>query len=267
MLTRFLSQFGNKIFFRVLGSVVLISLIIFSLFAFITLNSFKGVLDDHLREMEEYTQDEEFLRETHQAFYGAINDLTSKTYLILGGSLAASVLFSFFISFRLSKNLKVLSNFVRDIDSGNFNTTIRVNSNDEFKVLADYINKMVHSLKDKQTEVQSEKIIMESIVMNLSDGIVMFNEEGKVSIINKAAEKVLEVQKKDVIRKSVKELSSTSNILRLYEIMGRSIEEGWVDEHISIWKGDQTKVYSVRASSVVDKEGVFWGFLAIIKIV
>lgn len=225
MSQKILAQFGNRIFIRILVAVMLLSIAIFSLFAFITMNYF----------------------------------------FILGGSLALSVAVSFFISFRLTKNLRSLTKFVQQVGVDNNMEQIHINSNDEFQLLGEYINKMVMSMREKQSEARSEEVVMEAIIMNLSDGIVMFNEGGDISLINGTAEKILEAGRGEVLRKNVKDLSPTSNVLRLYEMMGRSIEEGWVDEHLSLWKGGKTKVYPVKASSVVDNDGVFWGFLAIIK--
>lgn len=259
------SRFRNKIFIRVFFAVILLSLAVFALFAFITMNSFKGVLAEHLEEMEEYTPDEAFSGETHQIFYRAIDDLEKQTFLILGSSILLATGASFFISSRLTRNLRALTRFIEQVDSGNPDAKIHIVTKDEFWVLAEHLKKMLSSIKTKQRELLSEKTVMESIVLNLSDGVVMFNEQGKITIINKTAEKILRLSKSEILDQNIKDLSTTHNISRLYEIMGRSIAEGCVDEYLSVWEGEKTKVFPVRASSVVDQEGNFWGFLAIIK--
>lgn len=264
-MTKILSQFRNKIFLQILSVTALLSLVIFSLFAFITLTSFKGILKEHLEEMEEYLEDKTFLEETHEMFYRAMDNLKNQTYLVLGSSIFLAIGSSFFISSRLTRNLRVLTKFIEQVDSGDLNAKIHIRSKDEFQVLAEHLAKMLDSVKTKQREVSSEKTVMESVVLNLSDGVVMFNEGGRINIINKTAEKILQVSKDEIVNQNIKDFSTTHNISRLYEIMGRSIEKGWTDEYLSIWEGEKTKVYPVKANSVVDREGNFWGFLAIIK--
>lgn len=261
---KFLSKFQNKIFARILVIITLLSLFIFSLFALVAAGTFKRVLDEHMEEMEEYSTDIKFLQETHEIFYLELNKINRYMLLILEGSLVLSIGVSFVISSNLTKNLKKLTKFAEEARAGNMGARVEINSKDEFSVLAQNFNHLLESLKRQQTETMSKSVVNASIVMNLSDGIVMFDEGGEISIINKAAEKILNINKDEVLGKNIKELS-IPNISRLYEIMGRSIEEGWVDEHLSIWQSDKTKVYPVRASSVVDNGGNFLGFLAIIK--
>jgi len=229
------------------------------------MTSFKGILAEHLEEMEEYSEDKAFLEETHEIFYHTIDDLEQQTLLVLVSSIFLAIGSSFVISSRLTRSLRALTKFIEEVDAGNLDAKVHIKSKDEFRTLAEHLVTMLDSVKIKQREVSSEKTIMESVVLNLSDGVVMFNEGGRIRIINKTAEKMLHVGKDEILNQNIKNFSTTHNISRLYEIMGRSIEEGWVDEHLSIWEGEKTKVYPVRASSVVDKEGNFWGFLAIIK--
>lgn len=74
-----------------------------------------------------------------------------KTFLIIFGSgLFLALLAAFFISRSVTKPLDSLIGATRQVDSGNLDVQVKVNTRDELKVLADSFNLMVKDLKEKE---------------------------------------------------------------------------------------------------------------------
>ena len=261
----FLSQFKNKIFIRVLTVVIVFSSVVFFVFSLAATKSFEKVLTKHLDEMEEYSEDAEFLKETRFVFYNELNRLKRNSVFAFGGSLLLAAFASYFISFRLTKNFNALIKFVNNAAYGNLNATIKINSGDEFETVADSFNNILSVIKSNQTELSNQKTAIESIVMNLEDGIVLFNESGKINIVNKSAEYILNEKEKDILNKNVKDFSPSSHMTRLYEIMGKAVQSGVINDILTVWRGGEKIKYAIKATPSVDKEGRFWGFAVIIK--
>lgn len=265
MVKVFKSQFQVKIFLRIFLWLIVLCGSFFLVLLYLSLSFFENTLLGHAVEMANQGMNNMFIKNSQEILSNSFQNLKIRIALSIGVAVLFCIFLTVYISGRLAKNLKTLVDFSNEIKSGNLDARVEMVSDDEFKVLADSFNETLVSLKKKQSEILAEKTLMESIVMNLTTGIVMFDGGGRVSIINKTAEKILMVEASSVLGQNVKSLPLTGNLLRVYELMGRSIEEGWLDEHLSVWQEKKTRIYPIKASSVVDKDGNFLGFIAIIK--
>ncbi|MBL7142299.1 MAG: PAS domain S-box protein [Candidatus Pacebacteria bacterium] len=94
--------------------------------------------------------------------------------------------------------------------------------------LIDTQKSLLNILEDTEgarKEVETERNKTLSIVNNFTDGLLVFDGKGKLSLINLQAEKFFSVKKNDVIGCSVAELISFPEFLPLTEILGEEIKE------------------------------------------
>ncbi len=97
----------------------------------------------------------------------------------------------------MSKMLKGAKKAIFSADINNLDT---VASSDE---LTESFNEIIDELKQNLKDVNSEKKQKETILKHMTDGVITFNMDGKVTYINPAAKQMLEVKAEDTNFKSI----------------------------------------------------------------
>jgi len=109
--------------------------------------------------------------------------------IILGG------LISFFIARQITNPLQKLTQSVRSIDSGNLNTRVDVQSNDEIGKLAASFNNMAESL----SKTLISKDYVDNIIKSMGEGLMVIDSEGLIKTVNPAILNLLGYKEKDII--------------------------------------------------------------------
>ena len=115
-------------------------------------------------------------------------------------SLLSAMAAAFLISERLSAPLGMLAEGTRAVSQGDFSRRHPVQSKDELGVLTESFNLMTQQLEEARTvtqrnqhEVESARAYLESILSNLSSGVLVFDEELRLRTTNLSAEQILKV--------------------------------------------------------------------------
>ena len=113
-------------------------------------------------------------------------------------TLFSAISLSFLLSERLSAPLSALAESTRAIAKGDFTKLNPVKSRDEFGVLTQAFNTMTRQLAEasdvvarKQQELENSKTYLESILGNLTSGVLTLDERLYVRTINRNAEEML----------------------------------------------------------------------------
>ena len=124
-----------------------------------------------------------------------INSITRNVLFILIEALLASVLISiilgFFFGRTITKPIRDLTKSTEHIASGRFDIVSSIKSNDEIGTLSDTFNYMSSALQHTVNEMNSEKNKVETILQNMTDGILAFNLSGKLIHINPEAKRLI----------------------------------------------------------------------------
>jgi nitrogen fixation/metabolism regulation signal transduction histidine kinase len=120
--------------------------------------------------------------------------------LVLLLSLFSALAAAFLISERLSKPLGMVAEGTRAVAQGDFSRRLPVQSRDELGVLTESFNLMTQQLEEARTaaqhnqhEVESARAYLESILANLSSGVLVFDESLRMRTANLSAEYILKV--------------------------------------------------------------------------
>lgn len=118
--------------------------------------------------------------------------------LALSLTLFSAIALSFFLSEKLSAPLSALAESTRAIARGDFSKLNPVKSRDEFGVLTQSFNTMTRQLGEasnvvarKQQELENANTYLESILANLTSGVMTLDERLYVKTINSNAERML----------------------------------------------------------------------------
>ncbi|MFH1416636.1 MAG: ATP-binding protein [Elusimicrobiota bacterium] len=141
-----------------------------------------------------------------------------------------SVLFAVLIAYLFARGLSgpimKLVKGAQLVAAGDFSNTIEVKTRDELNVLSKTFNNMVASLK-KYNEMQIDKIIAErtkteSIIFSIDDGIVLTDFEGKIMLVNKRAEELLDMGKEPVEGASIFDYIEGEELQRVFSEISES---------------------------------------------
>ncbi|QKG85789.1 cell wall metabolism sensor histidine kinase WalK [Kroppenstedtia pulmonis] len=93
---------------------------------------------------------------------------------------------------------RTITNPVKDITQqatvmaeGDFNRKVDVKSQDEIGQLATAFNHLAQHLREALSQKEEEKGKLESVLANMSDGVIATDEKGRVIVINRRAEDIL----------------------------------------------------------------------------
>lgn len=124
-----------------------------------------------------------------------VNSITRSVLFILVEALLFSVIIAIilglFFSRTISKPISDLTKSAERIASGEFDHISRVKSDDEIGILSNTFSYMSATLRDTINEVNSEKNKVETILSNMTDGILAFNLSGELIHINPEAKKMI----------------------------------------------------------------------------
>ena len=167
--------------------------------------------------------------------------LTLALLLSLFSALATASL----LSERLSAPLGMLAEGTRAIAQGDYSRRHLVQSRDELGVLTESFNLMTQQLEEAQAtaqhnqqEVESARAHLESILANLSSGVLVFDEQLILSKANRSAEQILQVPLISLDGSIIE--GCVDNEPQLNKLVAE-IREGFNSEAVGVWQRQLTR--------------------------
>lgn len=124
-----------------------------------------------------------------------LNGISENIILVVVQSLIVALIITILLAYLLSRTITspiiTLTKRAEGIASGKFENVPVSDSNDEIGRLSNTFRYMSSALSSTIDEVNTEKTKVESILQNMTDGILSFNLSGELIHINPEAEKLL----------------------------------------------------------------------------
>lgn len=128
------------------------------------------------------------------------------------------------------------------------------------------ITQGVSRITEAKIIAEREKKKTESIVMNLSDGLLMLDNTYNIILLNPSAEKYLGIEKEKVIglKTFEKEINNYPNLKKIItKIPGSPTNLKTIEENILI-ESPEKRYLKITTSPVYDSRGVFIGFVKVL---
>lgn len=116
----------------------------------------------------------------------------SIVYVVLV-ALLVSILISYIISRTITIPVDKLTKSAEKMANGDFTQIKEPESGDEISLLANKFNYMGNRLKNTLSEISQEKGKLETLLQNMSDGVIAFDGEGLLIHANPSAQKMLNI--------------------------------------------------------------------------
>ena len=136
----------------------------------------------------------------YEIVYGQINNLKNVILIILGAYAAISIVVGIFISKAILNPITKLIESAPKIAAGEdvkLDKTSDGKRKTEVDKLTNAFGLMTDELKENLNAVNRQKKQIETILLHMTDGIIAFNMEGKITHINPAATEFLKLSKED----------------------------------------------------------------------
>lgn len=158
------------------------------------------------RSAENYLQTKALKSPIQRSYYLV---LSLVTVLVL----FASVWVSLVLARRITVPIQVLAEGTREVAAGNLDFHLDVDTDDEFGILVDSFNRMTSDLRTAKEgeqrslealtagnrELAERRRYMETLLENISPGVVSIDGEGRVTIINRSACTILDIHAQDKV--------------------------------------------------------------------
>lgn len=128
-----------------------------------------------------------YFRYYKQDWQNMVSQFNNIIFTALLISLLIAFIFGFLISKAITIPIENITDKTREIAEGKFGQIMDQKGNDEIGQLTNSINYMSQSLKNMLDEISSEKGKVETILNNMTDGIVAFSRDGYIIHANPEA--------------------------------------------------------------------------------
>ncbi|KWX78147.1 histidine kinase [Paenibacillus riograndensis] len=151
----------------------------------------------------------------------AVTEGLNRAWMIMAGGLVLLFIAATFVSYKVASGmtspLEQITRVARRITDLDYDARVPMNRRDEIGQLATAINAMADSLQAQLKTIRDNEDLLQSVLDNMTGGIVMINAEGEIALLNRAAEQLLDVKNSEMAGHSFKELKHHYELSRLIE--------------------------------------------------
>jgi two-component system nitrogen regulation sensor histidine kinase NtrY len=150
------------------------------------------------------------------------------------------------------------------ITQGDLDTSIDIEADDEIGTLVKSFNQMTKDLKKSKGSLEEANIIleqrrkyMETVLRNVSAGVVSVNKEGIITTVNRAAEKMFDIKAEKVLFQNYRDLMIPEHIALVDEFLQEMKEknESLLEKQLEIMLKDKALTVLLTITTIQDEEG------------
>ncbi len=132
-----------------------------------------------------------------------------------------SIGLAYYVARRTSRSVRSVTVAARRLAGGDLEQRVEALASDETQELAAAFNRMATALRDMIRALSSEKNKLSAVLDTMADGVVVIVEDGRIELLNRAAEGLLSVRAKDAIGSRFMEAVRDHDLQRL---LSKSLE-------------------------------------------
>lgn len=187
--------------------------------------------------------------------------------------------FGFYLAKTLTIPIQELAEGTRRVAEGDLNFTIDRGTDDEMGTLVNAFNKMTRDLRagkeqlelsarqlrERNLEIEQRRLYMETVLRNVSTGVISLNASGFISTINKSAEKMLGLTAEHVLNQSYKKILTPEQVKLAKEFLEEleNSPENSVEKPVRITIDQTARVFMVHVTALKDDRDRYMGIVAV----
>jgi two-component system nitrogen regulation sensor histidine kinase NtrY len=181
------------------------------------------------------------------------------------------------IGFQLAKSITVpiekMAQATKEVSKGNLNVRVEDPASDELGTLISSFNQMVSDLKESQQniaqkafELEARKQYIETILNNITTGVITLDAQGNISTINPSAREMLALPDKNLIGKSYKDVLKDGKYEEIMKNIQRGLKNKYKisDREININFDNQRATLALTLSPLRQSKNDFSGMIVVL---
>jgi len=181
------------------------------------------------------------------------------------------------IGFYLAKGIVVpiekLAQATREVSKGNLNVRVEDPASDELGMLIESFNLMIADLKTSQqdiyqktSEIESRKQHIETILNNITTGVITLDRDGRISTINPSAQRMLGLEDKEIVGKTYKDVLDGGIYAEIINSIDSGIQsrQSVTDKEIRISFDSQMTTLALTLSPLQQTREKFSGMIVVL---
>ncbi|HOF05308.1 MAG TPA: ATP-binding protein [Syntrophales bacterium] len=182
--------------------------------------------------------------------------------------------FGLFLAKQITVPIQDLADATGRIARGELDYRINISADDEIGTLVDAFNSMTKDLKRSQQNLEQANIdldqrrkYMEAVLSNVSAGVISVDKGDVITIINRAAERMLEIKTEKVLRRPYQEVLSPEHMALVRELLGelKESENGFVERQLVINVRGRSLTVLVTTTIIRDDDGNYMGMVLVFE--
>ncbi|HEX7408037.1 MAG TPA: ATP-binding protein [Candidatus Binatia bacterium] len=159
--------------------------------------------------------------------------------------------------------LQRLAEGTREVAQGNWDYRIEAGSDEETAVLVDSFNQMTAELQQINSELVERRKYVENILANIAAGVVSLSHSGAVTMLNRAAERMLGVGLAQARGKHWSQVFERPDLRKVGEVINDALAspEQQVERQVKLTGGEQIITTLVTTTSLTDEAGTPRGLM------
>ena len=156
-----------------------------------------------------------------EAIYTQVTDIT---FIFLRASLIAILLSSILanmVSKALTNPIREMQAKAKAIGEGDYSGEVTVYGNDELGMLAQNINELSVEVETGQRRIEAERRRLDSVLANMSEGVIATNRRGQIDIVNNMAQQMLGKENNAIIHENILKILDIQKTHNLRELIER----------------------------------------------
>ncbi len=182
--------------------------------------------------------------------------------------------FGLYLAKGITVPIQDLAQATRSIAQGNLDYRIDIVSDDELGVLVDSFNQMTEDLKLSHIEVEQVNLdleqrrkYMETVLSNVSAGVISIDKNGLISTINRASEKMLGIKTEKVLNKRFQDVLPIDHMDIVNDILKEleESEDGLIEKQIQLNLRDNVLTVWMTITILRDDEKNYMGLVVVFE--
>ena len=181
------------------------------------------------------------------------------------------------IGFHIARGITVpiekLAQATKEVSKGNLEVRVEDPASDELGILIDSFNQMIsdlnesqHNIAQKTTELEGRKQYIETILNNITTGVITLDAQGILTTINPTARDMLGLKQRNLIGKGYKDVLNDDNYGEIVENIERGLQKKQKvpDKEININFDTQNVTLALTLSPLRKANSQFSGMIVVL---
>ncbi len=161
--------------------------------------------------------------------------------------------------------IQKLAEGTNEVAHGNWDYQIEASGEDEIGTLVNSFNQMTRDLKQINLELEQRRQYTETLVANITAGVVSVDPRGGITTMNRAAEEMLGLDAAEALGKHYTEVFRPDHLQVVGEIIDHVQGSVSIEREVKISIPDRVLTVVVTAATLRDDEGKILGIMVFVE--